>query len=50
MLTFLKFLPPLLLYKFSGNLLFTHRGISGPTILNASLFWQKGRICSKFFA
>ena len=32
-------------HKFSGDLLFTHRGISGPAILNASLFWQKGRIC-----
>jgi len=35
-------------YKFSGNLLFTHRGISGPAILNTSLFWQKGRICINF--
>ena len=29
-------------------MLFTHRGISGPAILNASLFWQKGRICINF--
>ncbi|WP_107769771.1 NAD(P)/FAD-dependent oxidoreductase [Campylobacter concisus] len=35
-------------HKFSGNLLFTHRGISGPAVLNASLFWQKGRICINF--
>ena len=35
-------------HKFNGNLLFTHRGISGPAILNASLFWQKGRICINF--
>ncbi|WP_459843250.1 BaiN/RdsA family NAD(P)/FAD-dependent oxidoreductase [Campylobacter concisus] len=35
-------------HKFSGNLLFTHRGISGPAILNASIFWQKGRICVNF--
>lgn len=35
-------------HKFSGDLLFTHRGISGPAILNASLFWQKGRICVNF--
>ncbi|WP_149706897.1 BaiN/RdsA family NAD(P)/FAD-dependent oxidoreductase [Campylobacter concisus] len=35
-------------HKFSDNLLFTHRGISGPAILNASLFWQKGRICINF--
>ena len=36
------------MYKFSGDVLFTHRGISGPVILNASLFWQKGRICINF--
>ena len=35
-------------HKFNGNLLFTHRGISGPAILNASLFWQNGRICINF--
>ena len=35
-------------HKFSGDLLFTHRGISGPAILNASLFWQKGRIYINF--
>ena len=35
-------------HNFSDNLLFTHRGISGPAILNASLFWQKGRICINF--
>ncbi|WXG60945.1 NAD(P)/FAD-dependent oxidoreductase [Campylobacter concisus] len=35
-------------HKFSGDLLFTHRGISGPAILNASLFWHKGRICINF--
>ncbi|WP_265181592.1 NAD(P)/FAD-dependent oxidoreductase [Campylobacter concisus] len=29
-------------------MLFTHRGISGPAILNASLFWQKSRICINF--
>jgi len=28
----------------SGNLLFAHKGISGPAVLDASLFWQKGRI------
>lgn len=37
-------------HKFSGDLLFTHRGISGPAILNASLFWQKGRICINFLS
>lgn len=35
-------------HKFSDNVLFTHRGISGPAILNASLFWQKGRIYINF--
>ena len=28
--------------EFEGDALFTHRGISGPAILNASLFWKKG--------
>ena len=28
----------------SGNLLFAHKGISGPVVLDASLYWQKGRI------
>ena len=27
-----------------GNLLFAHKGISGPAVLDASLYWQKGRI------
>ncbi len=27
-----------------GDLLFAHRGISGPAILNTSLYWQKGQI------
>ncbi|SFV63044.1 NAD(FAD)-utilizing dehydrogenases [hydrothermal vent metagenome] len=27
-----------------GSLLFTHRGISGPAVLDASLYWQKGQI------
>jgi len=26
----------------AGDLLFTHRGISGPAVLDASLFWRKG--------
>ena len=30
--------------KFAGDILFTHKGISGPAVLNASLFWQKGLI------
>jgi predicted Rossmann fold flavoprotein len=31
-----------------GSLLFTHKGISGPAILNASLYWEKGRITINF--
>ncbi len=33
---------------FKGNLLFTHKGISGPAILNTSLFWSKGKITIDF--
>lgn len=31
-----------------GDLLFTHKGISGPLILNASLFWHKGKMSLNF--
>ncbi|WP_170019752.1 aminoacetone oxidase family FAD-binding enzyme [Campylobacter sp. RM16190] len=34
--------------KFIGDVLFTHKGISGPAILNASLFWQKGTMSLNF--
>lgn len=34
--------------KLSGDLLFTHKGISGPVVLNASLFWEKGKISIDF--
>ncbi|CAA6808329.1 MAG: NAD(FAD)-utilizing dehydrogenases [uncultured Campylobacterales bacterium] len=34
--------------KFEFDLLFTHKGISGPSILNTSLFWQKGHITIDF--
>jgi oxidoreductase with FAD/NAD len=34
--------------KFAGDILFTHKGISGPAVLNASLFWQKGLIAINF--
>lgn len=27
-----------------GSLLFAHKGISGPVVLNASLYWEKGKI------
>jgi len=30
--------------EFTGSLLFAHKGISGPVVLNASLFWQKGHL------
>jgi predicted Rossmann fold flavoprotein len=30
--------------KIKGDLLFTHKGISGPAILNASLYWKKGQM------
>ena len=30
--------------KFSQNILFSHRGITGPAILNASLWWERGKI------
>jgi len=30
--------------RFSGALLFTHKGISGPLVLNLSLYWKKGKI------
>ena len=28
--------------KFNQNILFSHKGITGPAILNASLWWEKG--------
>jgi predicted Rossmann fold flavoprotein len=34
--------------RFRGSMLFTHRGISGPVILNASLYWLKGKITIDF--
>ncbi len=32
----------------NGSLLFAHKGISGPAILDASLYWQKGKIAIDF--
>jgi len=32
----------------SGSLLFTHKGISGPAVLDASLYWNKGKIAIDF--
>jgi predicted Rossmann fold flavoprotein len=31
-----------------GSLLFTHKGISGPAVLDASLYWEKGKISVDF--
>jgi len=31
-----------------GDLLFAHKGISGPSVLNASLYWEKGSVCIDF--
>lgn len=33
---------------FTGNLLFAHKGVSGPAILNASIYWKKGAITLDF--
>lgn len=30
--------------EFEDELLFAHKGISGPVVLNASLYWEKGQI------
>ncbi len=34
--------------SFEDNILFAHKGISGPAILNASLYWEKGLISIDF--
>ncbi len=31
-----------------GSLLFAHKGVSGPAVLNASLYWQKGKVTIDF--
>lgn len=33
---------------FEGGLLFAHKGCSGPVILNASLYWKKGKMSIDF--
>ena len=33
---------------FEGGLLFAHKGCSGPVILNASLYWKKGKMSINF--
>jgi len=30
--------------RFEDQLLFTHKGVSGPVVLNASLYWDKGEL------
>lgn len=34
--------------EFEGSFLFAHKGCSGPVILNASLFWEKGQLSIDF--
>ncbi len=34
--------------RIDGNMLFTHRGVSGPAILNASLYWNGGYVEADF--
>ncbi|MEA3419184.1 MAG: aminoacetone oxidase family FAD-binding enzyme [Campylobacterota bacterium] len=34
--------------KCKGSLLFAHKGISGPAVLDASLYWEKGKIVIDF--
>lgn len=34
--------------SFSENLLFAHKGISGPSVLSSSLYWKKGKMCIDF--
>jgi predicted Rossmann fold flavoprotein len=35
-------------HQCSGSLLFAHKGISGPAVLDASLYWEKGKITIDF--
>ena len=34
--------------SFEGNILFAHKGITGPVILNSSLYWKKGKMSIDF--
>ena len=34
--------------EISGSLLFTHKGVSGPAVLDASLYWERGEITIDF--
>jgi len=35
-------------HEFRGDMLFAHKGISGPAILSTSVYWQKGKITIDF--
>ena len=35
---------------FEGSILFAHKGITGPVILNSSLYWKKGKMSIDFLA
>ena len=35
-------------HKFRGDMLFAHKGISGPAILSTSVYWKKGKITIDF--
>lgn len=35
-------------HAFRGDVLFAHKGISGPAILNTSVYWKKGKISIDF--
>jgi len=34
--------------RFAQSLLFTHKGVSGPAVLNGSLYWKKGEVTLNF--
>jgi len=34
--------------EINGSLLFAHKGISGPAVLDASLYWEKGKVTIDF--
>ncbi|NEW61729.1 aminoacetone oxidase family FAD-binding enzyme [Sulfurovum sp. bin170] len=36
--------------EIEGSLLFAHKGISGPAVLDASLYWEKGKISIDFLS
>ncbi len=34
--------------RVAGDMLFAHKGISGPAVLNASLYWNQGKVTADF--